>query len=95
MPGSFATLAIKDSYFASLLVALNLNLRAYVNFIPSEFMIIRPAPEPSMHDDPSVNSIHGSGSSSLSSMGVFGGSSSGCSTMKSDKIFPLTDVLGL
>ncbi|GJZ77591.1 reverse transcriptase domain-containing protein [Tanacetum coccineum] len=31
------------------------------------------APEPSMHDDPSMNSIHGSRSSSLSSMGVSGG----------------------
>nr|GEY00558.1 hypothetical protein [Tanacetum cinerariifolium] len=87
--------AIKASYSASLLVASNLNLRAYVNSTPSGFVIIRPAPKPSMHDDPFVNSIHGSESSSLSSMGVSGRSSSGRSTMKSAKICPLTNVLGL
>nr|GEX69599.1 hypothetical protein [Tanacetum cinerariifolium] len=87
--------AIKASYYASLLVALNLNLRAYVNFVPFGFVIIRLAPEPSMHDDPSVKSIHGSRSSSLSSMGVSGGSSSERSTMKYARICPLTDVLGL
>ncbi|GKA12659.1 ribonuclease H-like domain-containing protein [Tanacetum coccineum] len=68
MPGSFAIPAIKALYSASLLVASNLNLEAYVNSIPSGFESIRPAPEPSMHDDPSVNNIHGSGSSSSSSM---------------------------
>nr|GEW69504.1 reverse transcriptase domain-containing protein [Tanacetum cinerariifolium] len=85
--------AIKASYSATLLVALNLNLRAYVNFVPSRFVIIRPALEPSMHDDPSVKSIYGSRSSSLSSMGVSGGSSFGRSTMKSAKICPLTNSL--
>nr|GEW25424.1 hypothetical protein [Tanacetum cinerariifolium] len=35
MPGSFAMLAIKASYSTSLLVTSNLNLRAYVNSIPS------------------------------------------------------------
>ncbi|GJQ97365.1 hypothetical protein Tco_0008504 [Tanacetum coccineum] len=74
MPGSFAMPAIKASYSASLLVASNLNLKAYVNSTPSGFIIIRPAPEPSMHDHPSLKSIHGSESSSLSSMGVSGGS---------------------
>ncbi|GJY25409.1 hypothetical protein Tco_0400135, partial [Tanacetum coccineum] len=83
--------AIKASYSASLLVALNLNLRAYVNSIPSGFVIIRPPPEPSMHDDPSVNNTHGFGSYSLSSIIISRGSSSGCSTMKSARIYPLTD----
>nr|GEX79175.1 integrase, catalytic region, zinc finger, CCHC-type, peptidase aspartic, catalytic [Tanacetum cinerariifolium] len=95
MPGSFAMPAIKASYSASLLVALNLNLRAYVNSTPFGFVTIRPAPEPSMHDDPSVNSIHGSESSSSSSMGVSGWSSSGRFTIKSARICHLTDVLGL
>ncbi|GJX83442.1 gypsy type transposase [Tanacetum coccineum] len=87
--------AIKASYSASLLVALNLNLRAYVNSIPSGFIIIRPAPEPSMHDDPSMNNTYGSRSSSLSSIIVSRGSSFGRSTMKSTRICPLNDVLGL
>ncbi|GJX33472.1 reverse transcriptase domain-containing protein [Tanacetum coccineum] len=46
-------------------------------------------------DDPSVNKIHGSGSSSSASIRVSGESSSGCSTMKSASICPLTDTLGL
>ncbi|GKF61747.1 hypothetical protein Tco_0181801, partial [Tanacetum coccineum] len=75
--------------------ASNPNLRAYMNSIPSEIVSISLAPEPSMHDDPSVNSIHGSESSSLSSIGVSGESSSGRSTMKSARICPLTEVLGL
>nr|GEV83695.1 transposase (putative), gypsy type [Tanacetum cinerariifolium] len=58
---TFSRPAIKASYSASLLGASNLNLRACVNSIPFVFVIIRPAPERSMHDDPSVNSIHGSG----------------------------------
>nr|GEV57392.1 alpha/beta hydrolases superfamily protein [Tanacetum cinerariifolium] len=62
--------AINASYSASLLLASNLNLRAYINSTPSGFLNISPAQEPSIHDDPSVNNIHGSGSSSLSSMGV-------------------------
>nr|GEW21491.1 hypothetical protein [Tanacetum cinerariifolium] len=66
----FCYASIKASYSASLLVASNLNLRAYANSIPSGFVIIRLAPEPSMHDDPSVNSIYGSGSTSSSSMAV-------------------------
>ncbi|GKE81424.1 hypothetical protein Tco_1551424, partial [Tanacetum coccineum] len=56
---------------------------------------IKPAPEPSTQDDPSVNNVHGSGSSSSASMGVSGESSFGRSTMKSANIYPLTDVLGL
>nr|GFB91252.1 hypothetical protein [Tanacetum cinerariifolium] len=60
--------SIKASYSTSLLVALHLNLRAYVNLVPSGFVTIRPAPDPSVHDDPSIKSIHESESSSLSSM---------------------------
>nr|GEZ80562.1 reverse transcriptase domain-containing protein [Tanacetum cinerariifolium] len=65
-----------------------------VNSTPSRFMIIKPDLETSMHDDPSVNNIHGSGNSSLSSIGVSGASSSRSSTMKSARIHPFTDVLG-
>nr|GFA88467.1 reverse transcriptase domain-containing protein [Tanacetum cinerariifolium] len=36
----------------------------------SRFVSISPAPEPSAQDDPSVNKIHGSGSSSSTSMGT-------------------------
>ncbi|GKC65421.1 hypothetical protein Tco_1098019 [Tanacetum coccineum] len=46
-------------------------------------------------DDPSVNKIHGSGSSSSASIRVSRESSSGRSTMKSASIRPLTDTLGL
>nr|GEY17074.1 hypothetical protein [Tanacetum cinerariifolium] len=67
---TFSRPAIKASYSASLLVASNLNLRAYVNSIPSRFVIIRKAPEPSMHDDTLVNTIYGSGGASSSSMTV-------------------------
>nr|GEW34319.1 reverse transcriptase domain-containing protein [Tanacetum cinerariifolium] len=56
---------------------------------------VSPALEPPVHDDPSVNKIYGSGSSSSSVVRVFGESSSGLSTMKSANIFPLTDNLGL
>nr|GFB68213.1 hypothetical protein [Tanacetum cinerariifolium] len=54
-----------------------------------------PAPKPSMKDDPSVNKIHGSGSSSSTSIRVSRESSFGRSTMKSANIRPLTDTLGL
>nr|GEU80733.1 hypothetical protein [Tanacetum cinerariifolium] len=86
--------AIKALYSASLLVSSNWNLRAQVNFVPFGFVSIRPALEPSTQDVQSVNSIHGSRSSSSTSMGVPRESSSGRSTMKSAKIFPLIDILG-
>ncbi|GJY25605.1 hypothetical protein Tco_0400331, partial [Tanacetum coccineum] len=86
---------IKGSYSASLFVVSNLNLRAYVNFIPSRFMSISLAPEPSVQDDPFVNKIHGSGSSSSNSIRVSKESSSGHSTMKSANICPLIDTLDL
>nr|GEX38190.1 hypothetical protein [Tanacetum cinerariifolium] len=49
----------------------------------------------SLIDDPSVNNVHGSESSSLTLTGAAEESSSGRSTMKSAKICPLTDILGL
>ncbi|GJX84533.1 hypothetical protein Tco_0335307 [Tanacetum coccineum] len=51
--------------------------------------------EPSTQDDPSVNKVHGSGSSSGSVMSSFGDSSSGRSIIKSANIYPLIAVLGL
>nr|GEW52982.1 hypothetical protein [Tanacetum cinerariifolium] len=80
--------AIKASYYASLLVAFNLNLRAYVNSVPFGFGIIRSALEPSMYDDPSMKSIYGSKRSSLSPMGISGGSSPRRSIMKSARSVP-------
>ncbi|GKC67442.1 hypothetical protein Tco_1100040 [Tanacetum coccineum] len=68
---------------------------AYVNSAPSGFVSISPAPEPSTQDDPSVNKVYGSGSSSGSAMSSFGDSSSGRSTIKSANIWPLIAVLGL
>ncbi|GJS64614.1 hypothetical protein Tco_0679178 [Tanacetum coccineum] len=51
----------RASYSASLFVAVNSKRSAYVNSIPSGLVRIRPAPDPSTHDDPSVNKIHGLG----------------------------------
>nr|GEU32499.1 hypothetical protein [Tanacetum cinerariifolium] len=76
-------------------LVLNLNLKAYVNSVPSRFMIIRPAQKPSIHKDPSVNNIHGSGSSFMSSIVVSNVSSYGSSIMKSARICPFTDILVL
>ncbi|GKD18686.1 hypothetical protein Tco_1207844, partial [Tanacetum coccineum] len=87
--------AISASYSASLLVASNLNLMAYVNSAPSGFVSMRPSPEPSTHDEPSVNNVHGSGSTSGSAMSSSEDSSSGRSTIKSANIWPLIAVLGL
>ncbi|GJR60731.1 hypothetical protein Tco_1502893 [Tanacetum coccineum] len=56
---------------------------------------VRPAPEPSMQDDPSIDSIHGSGRSSSAFVVVTRESSSRCSTMKSARICLFTDVLGM
>nr|GEX75545.1 hypothetical protein [Tanacetum cinerariifolium] len=52
--------AIKASHSALLLVASNLNLKAYVDSAPSRFVSIIPALEPSTQDDPSMNSVYGS-----------------------------------
>nr|GEV04487.1 reverse transcriptase domain-containing protein [Tanacetum cinerariifolium] len=65
-----------------------------VNSYYQEFDFTSLDPEPSMQDDPSVNKIHGSGSSSSTSIRVFGESSFGRSTMKSANICTLTDTLG-
>nr|GEW20397.1 putative reverse transcriptase domain-containing protein [Tanacetum cinerariifolium] len=46
-------------------------------------------------EDPSVNKIHGLGSSPFSSIEVSRESSSGLSTMKSANICPLADILGI
>ncbi|GJY38692.1 putative reverse transcriptase domain-containing protein [Tanacetum coccineum] len=46
------------SYSASLLVVLNSNLNAYVYSFPSGLTTIRPAPDPSELEAPSVNSFH-------------------------------------
>ncbi|GKA84419.1 hypothetical protein Tco_0806014 [Tanacetum coccineum] len=76
--------AISASYSASLLEE--------VNFVPSRLVSIKPAPDPSTHDDPSVNSVYGSCGGSTTD--VSGGFSSGFSTRKSARICPFTDVLG-
>nr|GFC98022.1 hypothetical protein [Tanacetum cinerariifolium] len=46
-------------------------------------------------EDLSVNNVHRSGSFSSTSTGIARESSSGRSTMKSARICPLTDTLGL
>ncbi|GKG64654.1 hypothetical protein Tco_0663630, partial [Tanacetum coccineum] len=48
-----------------------------MNSIPSGLVSISPAPEPSVQEDPSVNKIPGSGSSSSASIRVSGDSSFG------------------
>nr|GEV27581.1 hypothetical protein [Tanacetum cinerariifolium] len=60
---------------------------------PFWFVSISPALEPFVKDDPSVNKIHGSGSSSSTSIRVSKESSSVRLTMKSANICPLTDTL--
>nr|GEW01387.1 hypothetical protein [Tanacetum cinerariifolium] len=70
-------------------------LKPLVNSLPSGFVRISPAPEPSVQDDPFVNKVYSSESSSSTSMAVSGSSSSRCSTMKSARICPLTNTLGL
>ncbi|GJY46892.1 hypothetical protein Tco_0435955 [Tanacetum coccineum] len=56
---------------------------------------MNPAPDPSKHDDPSVNRIHGFGVTSLACASVDGPSSYGLSAVKSAKTWPRIDVLGL
>nr|GEZ43262.1 hypothetical protein [Tanacetum cinerariifolium] len=50
------------------------------------------APDPSTHDDPSVNSVHSS--CGVSIIDASSRASSGFSTRKSDRIWPFTDVRG-
>ncbi|GKD97613.1 hypothetical protein Tco_1381510, partial [Tanacetum coccineum] len=59
------------------------------------FLSISPALEPLAQDDPSVNKIHSSGSSSSTYMAMSGSSPFDRSTMKSARIYPLTYTLGL
>ncbi|GJZ24433.1 hypothetical protein Tco_0561892 [Tanacetum coccineum] len=68
---------------------------AYVNSTPFGFVSISPAPEPSIQDDPFVNKVQGSNSSSGYAMSSSRDSSSDCSTIKSSNICPLIDILGL
>ncbi|GJZ21003.1 hypothetical protein Tco_0558042 [Tanacetum coccineum] len=56
-------------------------------------MSISTAPEPSVQDDPSVNRVYSSGSSSSTSIRVTRDSSSSRLTRKSANIIPLTDTL--
>ncbi|GJY88813.1 gypsy type transposase, partial [Tanacetum coccineum] len=46
-----------------------------VNSVPSGFVSINPAPDPSIHDDPSMNSVHGS--CGISAAGVSVGNQNG------------------
>ena len=50
--------AINASYFASLLEALNPNLRGQCIWCPSELTSIKWAPDPPSFDDPSVYNPH-------------------------------------
>ncbi|GJV93550.1 hypothetical protein Tco_1541363, partial [Tanacetum coccineum] len=59
------------------------------------FDVICPAPDPSRHDDPSVNRVYGSGAASSTCISTSGLSSSGLSAMKSARTWPWMDVLGL
>ncbi|GJY46888.1 hypothetical protein Tco_0435951 [Tanacetum coccineum] len=55
---------------------------------------MNPTPDPSKHDDPSVNRIHGFGVTCLACASVDGPSSYGLSAIKSAKTWPRIDVLG-
>ncbi|GKA74597.1 hypothetical protein Tco_0780899, partial [Tanacetum coccineum] len=87
------------SYSASLLVVSNANLNAYVYSFPPGLTTIRPAPEPSELEAPSVNNFHafsGFGSFLLTSSffaSLFSGS--GVSAKKSANICPLIEFLPL
>nr|GEZ29964.1 hypothetical protein [Tanacetum cinerariifolium] len=50
--------AMTASYPASLLVDVNSNFKAYVNLVPSGLTTIRPAPDPSPLDAPSMYNFH-------------------------------------
>nr|GFA73191.1 hypothetical protein [Tanacetum cinerariifolium] len=64
-----------------------------VNSIPSGFVNMSLAPDPSTHDKPSVNNVHGS--SWVSATDVLCRALLGISLRKSASIWPLIDVLGL
>ncbi|GKG54692.1 hypothetical protein Tco_0560347, partial [Tanacetum coccineum] len=46
---------------------------------------VSPAPDPSRHDDPSLNRVHRSGTASLTCISMSRPSSSGLSAMKSTR----------
>nr|GEU90706.1 hypothetical protein [Tanacetum cinerariifolium] len=63
-----------------------------VNSVPSGLVSISPVPDPSTHDDPSVNSVYGSCGVSITN--ASGGASSGFSTRKSARIWLFINVRG-
>ncbi|GKE70785.1 hypothetical protein Tco_1528857, partial [Tanacetum coccineum] len=73
----------------------NSNLRAYVNYVPSGLVSISPTSDPSMHEDPFVNKVHGYEASSSTRMSVLRGSSFGFFATKSARIWPRIGVLDL
>ncbi|GKE02364.1 hypothetical protein Tco_1390347 [Tanacetum coccineum] len=85
--------AIRASYFALLLDALNSNLKAYMNYTPSRFVRMSLAPDFFRHDDPSMNRVRGSGIASSTCVSRGGPSTSGLSEMKSAKTWTRMDVL--
>nr|GEY24856.1 hypothetical protein [Tanacetum cinerariifolium] len=67
----------------------------YVGSMPSvRFARMSPAPDPSMHDDPSVNRVYGSGVASLTFISTSEPYLSGLLAMKSAKTWSRIDVLG-
>nr|GEX09043.1 hypothetical protein [Tanacetum cinerariifolium] len=62
------------------------------NSVPSGLVSISPAPDPSTHDDPYVNSVHDSCGVSITD--ASGGVSSSFSTRKSARILYFTDFRG-
>nr|GEV14139.1 hypothetical protein [Tanacetum cinerariifolium] len=63
-----------------------------VNFVPTGLVSISPTPNPSAHDDPSINSVHGLCGVLITD--AFGEVSSGFSVRKSARIWPFTYVRG-
>nr|GEU35725.1 transposase (putative), gypsy type [Tanacetum cinerariifolium] len=92
---AFSSPSTRDSYSASLLDALNSNLRAYVYSTPFGFVKMSLDPDPSRHEDLSVNRFHGSEISSSICTSAGGPSSSSLFAMKSAKNWPWMDVLSL
>nr|GEV45611.1 integrase, catalytic core [Tanacetum cinerariifolium] len=88
------TLETGDSLILGFIVGhIEPESKSVVNYVPSESVSIILALEPSIQDDLFVNNVHGSGSSSLTSIGTTKESSSSRSTIKSAMIFPLIDTL--
>ncbi|GJY72846.1 hypothetical protein Tco_0477277, partial [Tanacetum coccineum] len=64
-----------------------------VNSSPSGLVRMSPAPDPSRHDDPSVNRVYDFGIASSAGASIGGPSSSGLLAIKSAKIWPRIDDL--